>query len=239
MISGESINLGILFSYEHEENRCFISTKNYKRVTNFDDEIDIDIVKFLLDTISKDVEVSIETLNRPFSIENYTQYYCNEFNFSNVVEVSYEDAAQKMEEIKKVYLRYDLPQSKRATKADEIKLLSQIIKTKTSNTHNNIKIKGKFDDRISIDIAFDDYYIRIFFITNTNKKQNVNAAKVWAFNCENNEELRKHAITVCQYEDDLVVDEDVEVIIRILNSLKSYMFSSIDDGIECISHLIK
>ena len=54
--TGERINLGIIFSEKQLHYMAFKFTKSLTRLSRFDDEIDINMVRLLLSSIKDDVE---------------------------------------------------------------------------------------------------------------------------------------------------------------------------------------
>ena len=58
MLSGERINLGILFSEESTGYHSFYYTKNFNRLKSFDDDLDKSVVKTLLAGIEKEKTIA-------------------------------------------------------------------------------------------------------------------------------------------------------------------------------------
>ena len=100
-ITGERINLGILFSDDEINFKEFVPTKDFVRLQNFDDELDIEAVKALLDGIKSDI--ADET--RRFDIKEYTKYYVNSFAFDTVNTVLYVDLKEMLDRMTKLYLK--------------------------------------------------------------------------------------------------------------------------------------
>ena len=101
LVSGESINLGILVASESEPLVDFIATKKFARVKEFDDTLDIEMLKIFLQGIKGEVETTLENYNQLFDISNYTQYYCNEYHFSRTIELSYKQFDSALKELKR------------------------------------------------------------------------------------------------------------------------------------------
>ena len=72
--TGERINLGIIFSEKQLHYMEFRFTKSLTRLSRFDDEIDINMVKLLLSSIKEDVEGSIFDY-REKDIKEYIKFY--------------------------------------------------------------------------------------------------------------------------------------------------------------------
>ena len=108
-ISGEQINLGIIFYEEKEKIRKFRFIKNFKRLEAFDDEVDANVVKILLKGIKEDVEDK----SKEFCMEEYIKYYVNAFNFSEVRTSLYENVEETMEQLFKMYFRFEYKEKER------------------------------------------------------------------------------------------------------------------------------
>ena len=108
-ISGEQMNLGIIFYEDKEKIRKFRFIKNFKRLEAFDDEVDANIVKILLEGIKEEVEDE----NKEFCMEEYIKYYVNAFNFSEVRTSLYENVEDTMEQLFKMYFRFEYKEKDR------------------------------------------------------------------------------------------------------------------------------
>ena len=80
VISGEQINLGIIFDAPEDNYREFRCTKKFNRLTSFDDEIDINIVKALMKNIKEDVEGTVLSAG-VFDIDDYVKFFINDFRY--------------------------------------------------------------------------------------------------------------------------------------------------------------
>ena len=108
-ISGEQMNLGIIFYEEKENIRKFRFIQNFKRLEAFDDEVDTNVVKILLEGIKEDVEDE----SKEFCMEEYIKYYINAFNFSEIRTSLYEDLEETMEQLFKMYFRFEYKEEER------------------------------------------------------------------------------------------------------------------------------
>lgn len=122
-LSGEAINLGILFSEESTGFRCFRHTKNYGRITSFDEELNKNNIMLLLKGIKQ--EVLKEEYDGNFAIENFIKYYINNFKFEKPLTIEYEDLDSIQEELFGAYFRCDMEKSKRPNKDTDQKILSK------------------------------------------------------------------------------------------------------------------
>lgn len=114
-IAGEQINLGIIFDAEADTYREFRYSKKFSRVSNFDDEVDIDVVKGLLKQIKQDVEGTLFSYGN-FDIDDYVNYYINDFSFEKPKQIIYEDLSEVLESLYKTYFRFEFDKADRPTK---------------------------------------------------------------------------------------------------------------------------
>lgn len=113
-LSGEKINLGILFSEENTGYHSFYCTKNFQRIKYFDDELDRKTLSSFLAEIKEDVEG--EWNNKNFNIDEYIKFYINNFCFEKTVSIIYEDLDSMIESLKTTKFRFDYVESERTSK---------------------------------------------------------------------------------------------------------------------------
>lgn len=184
IISGESINLGILFVAK--EFRDFRYTKNFTRIREFDDTLDIDTLKVLLSSITDEVKLDIISFNKEFIIDDYIRFYCKEFCFSPVYSMQYENLRDIIEEIMRIYLRFDFDKSQRPSNKQELSFLRSLLIAKGEKVQSNVSSIGHFNEQVRYDMIFGNYGIKYFrFSIDKDLKKVMNDVKAWAWNCEN------------------------------------------------------
>ena len=87
--SGEKINLGIIFYDLQSGYREFKYSKKFSRLATFDDEIDLKMVKKLLQGIADDVAGNIFTYDK-FDIDQYTKFFVSDFSFDKPKIIQYD-----------------------------------------------------------------------------------------------------------------------------------------------------
>lgn len=102
-MAGESINLGVLYVDEQNKKAQFSSIKKTSRLCSFDDEVDSKSVLELLKSIEKDVERE----HLDFSLDSFIKFYINSFCFDKPQKVSYDDFEDKVEQLNKIFLRFE------------------------------------------------------------------------------------------------------------------------------------
>ncbi len=185
IVSGESINLGVLVADgDYAE---FFHTIRFSRVHEFDDTLNIDTVRVLLDAISDEVKGDLTTINTPFDISKFIRYYCKEYYFSPALSVPYEDLEKKVEEIKRIYLQFDYEESQRPTNKEALAFLRTILTGQGQRVVNNKSVVGSFQETVRFDLIFGNYGIKFFrFASSKELKRRMNDIKAWAWNCEHN-----------------------------------------------------
>ena len=184
LLSGESINLGILFS--SEKYARFEYTKKMNRIREFDDTLDMDVLKFMLESIKSDVEGDLTTQERDFNISTYIKFYCKEYHFSNVMDITYyDDLEKRIEEIKKIYLRFDYEISQRPSSQQELLFLRSLLSDKGSKVRLRASAPGIHNETVRYDFIVGDYGIK-YFSLNSDKdlRKIMNDVKAWAWNSE-------------------------------------------------------
>lgn len=237
MVAGESINLGILF--EALNYRSFIFTKRFARIKEFDDEIDVDIIKLFLRSIQKDVEMSISNSITTFDMDKFIKYYTNQYSFDKPIVLETDDLEKTIEEIQKIYLRYDFSRSERLTREQEISFISKVLSDKHVPYKRNMHIKGKYSENIIYDYKFLSYGVKIFLLNGKSLNRIFNDIKAWAWNCQNNSEII-NTIILYDYDENSnkVNQEYFYSILNILKDASSHVYR-LDEGIKIINNLTK
>lgn len=237
MVAGESINLGILF--ESSDFRNFTFTKRFARIKEFDDEIDVDIVKLFLKSIQKDVDMSISNSISPFNMDKFIKYYTNQYSFDKPIVLETDDLDKTIQDIQKIYLRYDYARSERLTREQEISFISKVLSDKHILYKRNTHVKGKYSENIIYDYKFLDYGVKIFLLNGKSLNRIFNDIKAWAWNCQNNSDIIK-TIILYEYEENAnkTNQEYFYSILQILKDATPEVYR-LDEGIKVINNLTK
>ena len=105
-ISDECLCIGVLFHNVTTGQRDFKYISNFQRFQAFDDEADVDFVKLYLRGIKEEIENSV--FDKEFDLASYIRVYANEFRFSSVRTLSVNETENYVEDLSKIYLKYDL-----------------------------------------------------------------------------------------------------------------------------------
>lgn len=233
-ISGEKINLGIIFYEEDINYREFRFSKNFSRLSKFDDEIDIKLVKKLMAGIKEEVEAEIYDY-KLFDIDKYIQYYINDFCFESTKTIKYDDLEDMIERLNKTYFRFDYEKSERPNKSDDQKILEQLIVSQGKSFKSNHYVYGRCNDKIKYDIVTDDYNIKIFDFDDKKLSLLVNNAKTWAWNTMFGDE--KRTIIIYRYNNvSSKYSRDFQTIMRIFQQANASVYD-IDEGIQFLQRI--
>lgn len=184
LISGESINLGLVVSAVDQPVFKFVGTKRFSRIKEFDDTIDLDALKMLLNSIKEELEVTIENCNSQFDISSFVKFYVNEYHFSRVMQIAYDDFDEIVNDLTRLYLRFDFEKSQRPSHAEELRFMKRILETNKMHFWRNVKEIGRYDERITYDFKIKGYGIKLFWLKGKDLSRLLNDVKAWAWNAE-------------------------------------------------------
>lgn len=105
ILSGERVNLGILFSEESVGYHSFYYPHNLGRIKSVNDELDESILKEFLLGIKE--EISGEWYDNSFDIGEYVKYYINDYKFEAPQVILYDDLDAVTNRLIKSYFRFD------------------------------------------------------------------------------------------------------------------------------------
>lgn len=232
LVAGEHVNIGVLFSSDNYQD--FHSIKKFNRIKSFDDELDINALKFLILSIKNDLKLSLYNENKKFNIYDFTKYYMNEFHFSKPIKIGFTDLDKTIDDITKLYLKYDYEKNNRLSEQEQKRLIKQILEYRHKSYKQNKKITGNFGDKITYDIVFNNYGVKFFDFKNKSINHMINDIKAWAWNCEN---TPKNLKTIIIYSQDINGNEEynanVKICIDILKKSSDSIFD-IETGLTLI-----
>ncbi len=211
-LNNENINLGILFHNLLNNEIKFIITKNWNRVTVFDDEIDIDFTKTFLKGIEKECEGNIFNNNETFSLKEYIKFYVNQFRFNQIIEASDPNFEKFIINTSKYYLRHDYEKKERLKISDEIKYIKQLMKSKEIKYSTKL-VLGGFNENISFDYTVKNYGFKNFIFENKNINRQIMTAKAWSHTAYNAKDMK----VIFSYDIEKQNSKEFDIIMNILN----------------------
>lgn len=226
VISEECLYIGMLFHNLTTGKRDFRYISNFKRFQAFDDEADVDFVKAYLSGIKQQVEVNVFNYNQEFSISNFARIYVNEFRFSDVTKVEVSENEDYVENLTKMYLKFDFNKAKRLSNSEEKKYIRRILSS--SNVEfSTPKVSGVYDENVIFDYIIGDVAIKLFSFKEKNPVKLIPSAKQWAFSAE---ELKDRYKIVFLYDDE--ASPQFKIILKILK--KHANVYQLQDGLDYV-----
>ena len=220
-VSGERINLGILFYDEDTGDKDFYFSHNFIRLKKFDDELDTRAVRDMLIGIRDDITESINGYQ--FSIEEFTRFYINDYKFGSIKSIAYKEWDSIVERLKRTYFRFDYDKKERPSKSDDKKLISEWITSSGHAISSSSTVMGEFNEPIRYDIVTDDSLIKIIDFDNKQLGRSINQAKLWAWNSNHSQ---KKVYIVYRYSDtDPKQTNNFSIIRNIFKDSKAYFCS--------------
>lgn len=227
-ISDECLCIGILIHNVTTGQRDFKYISNFRRFHSFDDEADIDFIRLYLRGIKDEVETSIYNYNKEFEIASYINVYANEFRFSSVRTISVNESENYVDNLSKIYLKYDLAKSQRLNSNEEKKLIRRVLES-NNLVYSTQKVDGPYKDEISFDYQVGDVCIKMFSFKGKNLKRVIGSARQWSFVAD---ELGAQKKVLFIYDSDYEDKSNLEIIISILS--KNAKVMKFDDGMDYI-----
>lgn len=227
IISEECLYIGMLFHNLTTGKREFRYISNFKRFQAFDDEADIEFVKLYLAGIKEQVEENLLNCNSQFSISDFKRIYVNEFKFSEITTMEIEDGEDYVENLTKLYLKFDFSKEKRLNTNSEKKYIRKILSSSNA-VFSPSKILGSYDEKINFDYIIGDVAIKLFSFKEKDVSRIIPSAKQWAFTAQ---ELENQYKVVFLYDDDLESPQ-FDVIMQILR--KHANAFQLQDGLDYI-----
>lgn len=213
-ISEECLYVGMLFYNVTTQTRTFNYIKNFSRLAVFDDEISIDFFKDYLSSIKEEAELNIFNYNKPFDLKEYTKPFVNELRFSKIRSETTDDP-DFIENITKLFLKYDYDKKERLSVGTELKYIRRILKSSNVEYESKCSLKGKYNDTITFDIVTQDYAIKFFKFRDKKLSKLVSSARSWAYGAG---ELSGEKRVIFMYDEDVTDSCEFESIISILGS---------------------
>lgn len=228
-ISEECLYVGMLFNNITDNERKFISIKNFRRLSVFDDDINIDFFKDYLKSIKDEVETNIFNYFKEFDMKEYIRPFTNELKFSKITSVE-TDESDFMENICKLYLKYDYDKKERLSKETEKHYIQRVLKS-SNIPFTREPICGKHNEQIKFDFVTDDFVIKVFDFEDKDLTRIISSVKSWAYNAR---EMKEEKKTIFLYDSDILGSEEFRIIKSILSE-DAYKVLPVDRGIEYIT----
>ncbi len=219
----ERINIAIVLHNPETRQIKMTIINNWKRVSDFDDEADIKFLKKYVEDLQEQFSDNLfndfdgMSLNDENLLDEMTKYFVNKFVFEIHEIYVNEKFDTLLENIKKVYLHYDISKDKRQ-KEDESKAIVEKYLLENSLTYEKHGIKNSIQEEYGNNINFDykikDKYYKIICLTQENYNGYVAMLKMWIANCIMLKKENKKLIFIV---DDNVQNEKTKSYIKMLD----------------------
>jgi hypothetical protein len=218
----EKINVAVMLHSPEDE---FLGTKiieNWRRLKEFDDELDIDFMKSYLKTVAEEFNynILIDTkikINDPLLLEKMTQFYINQFSFV-ISEVNIETNCEEfLTKLKNNYLYYDVEKKKRVSQKESVEFFGELLRGKNI-TYELIGGKncllGNYNEKINVDLKINDKYYKVINFNDSNIDTYFPVIKMWMLNAiELNERKEKLVFVI----NEQVFDDKINTFVAMLS----------------------
>lgn len=212
----ERINVAVVLHDPNAKMLDMILINNWNRVRKFDDEADISFLKKYVEDLKTEFSVNLLNdddnldLNSFLLLDDMTKYFVNKFIFEIHEINTKEKFGDLLNELKNIYLYYDINKNKRKTEKE-----SKAYIEKNFLEHNiiyekrgvNNMIQEKYGNNINFDYKINEKYYKLIFLTEDNYLGYVAMLKMWIANSIMLEKEQKELIFVI---DDMIKNEKTE-----------------------------
>jgi len=217
----EKINVAVIL---HSPLDRFMSMKiidNWKRLKEFDDELDINFIKSYLKTVKEqfsynDFNINELAIDDNYLLEQMTQFYINQFIFK-LSEVTIETGCiDFLNKLKDNYLYFDNDKKNRISNKDSVAFFSELLRGKNINYEivgAKNTLLGNYNEKINVDLKIKNKYYKIINFNDANIDTYIPTIKMWMMNALELKEKREKLIFVVNEQ---VSDEKVNTFIKML-----------------------
>lgn len=231
LMRGEAINVGIVVHSPEDKRVLFRAVKNFSRIRAFDDEVDIDILKALLESI--DVQFNTASLledEKELSslslLNNELIYFVNQIQFDEIKTILSSNIEQDISDLVDTYLYYEKKKSNRISSERVRNLASRLVTNselkKNINRHPNIK--NNFE-QVPVDFTLNIHGEDVYF-------------KALTFDYQNRNMFLKELKNIL-YDIDELKDFEIKILINNVEIEKDYEKLAIDSlknkGVEVLT----
>lgn len=152
VLRDEFINVGVLVHVPEDEYVNFYKTKNYRRIKSFDDEVELDVIKVLLESL--EYQFNTTTINVPEFpnigdtnfLNTEIRYYVNQLQFSSIRTFKTNDIQKDVSDLCDTYLYYDKKKTDRIGQDKVRRLVSKMFTNSKLNSivNRNPEYKNVF-----------------------------------------------------------------------------------------------
>lgn len=192
IIRGEYINIGIVTYIPQLGTSKFYSTKNLSRVTNFDDELEKDILKALLESLELQFNNTSLPIEQKDPSPDYLQaqlvYYVNQIQFGEIKVLNSTNIEDDIKDLFDMYLYYDQKKSTRISAERVKRLVSKLfVVNEYKNVNRHPDEQNEFRQKpfdFSVQLKGNTALIKALTFDYTNYNRLYNEIKSFLFDLE-------------------------------------------------------
>lgn len=192
----EFINIGLVFHAPSDGYINFKATKNFSRVKTFDDEIDIEFLKLILEGVEEEFTQStvhgpsLKAIDDNNFLEKQTAFYANQLQFSPIKVIRSNNVEKDFDDLFKTYVYFDVKRNKRITDNEVKSIMNRVFQgSELINKLDKNHIFNFGTEDITLDYSYKSKNDSTKFIktlsfdySNTRSKYATQLAKEWAWN---------------------------------------------------------
>lgn len=207
ILRDEFINVGVLVHIPSEKFVNFYKTRNYKRILSFDDEVEIDVIKAMLESLEYQFNTTtvhspdLSNVGHPDFLTTFTSIYVNQLQFSNIRTFSSELVAEDIRDLCDTYLYYDKKKSDRIGPEKVRRLVSKMFTASKINSlvDRKPKYKNMFQQQtfdFSLKLNDNDTLIKVLSFDYKNKNKFFKEVKSTLFDIKYFKDMDIHDIKI-------------------------------------------
>lgn len=238
--NGESINVAVVLHDFVDGKLYFDKVKRHKRVLSFDDELNLDNFKNMIQSIEEFVnkpfrndlfEVSKEKYNENY-LKNISNMFLNDYRMGEIISVYTNDVVEQFEGLKNIFLYYDIERKNRPNKDEAIKSINALFYSAKRECNLDSFMKdysleqsATHGEPIRFDYKIGDNYYKIFNLNGENFTLKFMSSKSWLYNADYLKDNEKLKFIIVNQND----SNEAQTILKILKS-KNHHVEIIDSS---------
>lgn len=234
LVSNDCITLAVFFYIDILKEIRVEKIRNWKRVSSFNDELDIELLKIQIQDMEEELKLFVN--DRNFRLEEYTKFYVNNIRFEPIQQSEIEESEKEIfiNECKRQKLICDMEKNNRPSIDEQIKFIRKYLSDE--NVLFNGKISGYFDESVNFDLKIGNYVFKKFIFKGKNPNRLIKTVKEWAYDAYKLKEKYKVIFVT-----DIEVEkkgEEYNILLKILNEESDKIINS-NEFFNFVSKLIE
>lgn len=216
----ERINVAVTLHSPEDNYLETVIISNWRRLAEFDDELDIKFMKVYLNSIKEQFEINLSAdaniqkdISNIYLLDNLTRFYINQFVFK-MNELDIVDSCDIfLEKLRQNFLYYDDDKTHRVSKKDSKKFFEELLRGK-SIQYEKKNLIGNYQEKINIDYKIGEEYYKFISFDETNVDSYIPIIKMWMLNSH---EMKKINVNLVFVVNDLINNEQTSKLVKMLS----------------------